>query len=171
MRLVALTLCFVSAIDFPELALYLVDEALHSPAGCFGQQAQPGDVATTLFHRRFASLSLDQDVRVRRLTPFVRFLARISEIWSCEVSFARKAQYKYQSIMMSAILHRTFVNSLMGHIFTVNQMSSRGVRMQQTCTQHCKSGADSSHRLKECRLPNAIFKPNFNFAEPGIGGP
>ncbi|KAH9244326.1 hypothetical protein BASA81_018276 [Batrachochytrium salamandrivorans] len=187
---------FVSPIDFPpNLRYILVDEAFAFTCRVV-QQAQPGDVATTLFHRRFASLSLDQDVRVRPFDPFV--------------SFARKGAVQISEYYDVGDITSHFRKLFDGHIFTVNQecffdyhgldliakalrielvdmealkkgdsqgqassgMSSRGVLMQQTVLNIVKA-ADSSIRLKggaRGAAPNAIFKPNFNFAELGIGG-
>ncbi|KAH6602633.1 hypothetical protein BASA61_000966 [Batrachochytrium salamandrivorans] len=201
---------FVSPIDFPpNLRYILVDEAFAFTCRVV-QQAQPGDVATTLFHRRFASLSLDQDVRVRPFDPFREISSPYIGNMELQVSFARKGAVQISEYYDVGDITSHFRKLFDGHIFTVNQecffdyhgldliakalrielvdmealkkgdsqgqassgMSSRGVLMQQTVLNIVKA-ADSSIRLKggaRGAAPNAIFKPNFNFAELGIGG-
>ncbi|XJO78664.1 hypothetical protein BDV3_003069 [Batrachochytrium dendrobatidis] len=201
---------FVSPIDFPQNVRYILIEDTFAFTCRVDQQTSPGDIATTLFHRRFASLSLDQDVRVRPFDPFRESPSPYISHFELQICFARKGAVQASEYYDVGEMSSHFLKLFDSHIFTLNQecyfdyhgqdiigkvvrvelvdmealksgeskqdasfgANARGVIMQQT-SMHVVKSADSSIRLKggaRGAAPNAIFKPNFNFAELGIGG-
>ncbi|KAI8928472.1 P-loop containing nucleoside triphosphate hydrolase protein [Entophlyctis helioformis] len=205
-------LVFVSPVDVPQSVRYLLVNDLFAFTCRVDQQVPPGELATTLLHRRYATLSLGQDVRTRPFDP-VRELANpyLGAI-ELQITFSRKGAVQtseYDVSDMAALYIKLFD----GHIFSINQttffeyhgvdllaqvtrvdpvdfealkrggssaanassagsVENRGILMQQTVINFVKA-PDSSIKLKggaRNAAPSALLKPNFNFADLGIGG-
>ncbi|KAJ3157941.1 transport between ER and Golgi ATPase protein [Geranomyces variabilis] len=84
------------------------------------EEVAPGTIAPTAFHRKYASLSVNQDVRVRPFDPFMEnpncYLGTIT----LQVSFLRKSFESSESYDI-AEMQQIFLNSFDGQIFAEGQ--------------------------------------------------
>ncbi|KAJ3044018.1 transport between ER and Golgi ATPase protein [Rhizophlyctis rosea] len=79
-----------------------------------------GEVGTSLFHRRFASLSLNQEVRVRPFDPFAENMNCYLGQLNLQVDFARKGAEPNETYDTTE-MQKIFVQSFDGQVFSEGQ--------------------------------------------------
>ncbi|KAL2913937.1 transport between ER and Golgi ATPase protein [Polyrhizophydium stewartii] len=205
-------LVYVSPVDFPPNCAHVLIDETFAFSCRVDQKAQPGEILTGMFHRTFARLSVEQDVRVRPYDPLRESPNPYLGSVEIQVGFARRGVTQLSEYYDVGEMSTLFTRLFNGQIFSVGQATYfdfqgvdilatvvraelvdlqslrggsankmlpsapgaplRGILIDQTVINFTKT-ADSTIRLKggaRSAAPNAIFKPNFNFADLGIGG-
>ena len=194
-------LVFLSPSDFPPTTRHVKIEDVFILSCRVDGQMAPGEIGTTLLHRRMASLSLSQEVRVTPYDPLSELQNPYLGSMELQLSFVRKSAVQNDYFDIGDMASH-FGKLFDGQIFSVGQTlvfeyhgvdllaqvmavepvdvkasnpgnkQLLGLLMPQTAVHFTKS-QDSSIKLKggsKSAVPNAIIKPNFNFADLGIGG-
>ncbi|KAJ3339956.1 transport between ER and Golgi ATPase protein [Gonapodya sp. JEL0774] len=92
----------------------------------------PSELGTTLFHRRFASFSLNQEVRVRPYDPFEEHPDSVLSTAQIQVDFYKKTTIMDQPFD-SDELGKIFTQNFQGQVFSKGQsllMDVKGVNLQ-----------------------------------------
>ncbi|KAJ3345863.1 secretory subunit, partial [Kappamyces sp. JEL0680] len=164
-------LVYLSAVEFQPTTRYiLVEEQVDN-------KVQVGSIGTTLFQRRFANLSLGQDVRIR--ASFLKKGAASDDYFDGEdMAKLYRTLFNEQIFSIDQVVGMEVVEmeGLKGGAMIPSQPGSvaarRGILMSTTAINFTKA-ADSTIRIKGgsgSGVSNAIIKPDFNFANLGIGG-
>nr|CAG8448754.1 3914_t:CDS:10 [Entrophospora candida] len=190
----------VSPIDFHSSVRYVIIDGQFVFSIRLENSQPSRQIGTSMAHRRWASLSLNQEVTVAPFDPYSDgpniFLGNLE----LEVGFLRKTQdskEQFDTEEMSNIFSQQLVFDFHGtnlHVVAkgaqvidqsslqrdltggepqLNQIqipANRGILTQQTVIHWIKA-PDSSLRLKgSSRSTTAIIQPNFKFEDMGIGG-
>ncbi|CAH1756857.1 10061_t:CDS:10 [Entrophospora sp. SA101] len=190
----------VSPIDFHSSVRYVIIDGQFVFSIRLENSQPSRQIGTSMAHRRWASLSLNQEVSVAPFDPYSDgpniFLGNLE----LEVGFLRKTQdskEQFDTEEMSNIFSQLLVFDFHGtnlHVVAkgaqvIDQSSlqrdltggepqpnqiqiqaNRGILTQQTVIHWIKA-PDSSLRLKgSSRSTTAIIQPNFKFEDMGIGG-
>ncbi|KXS21590.1 AAA-domain-containing protein [Gonapodya prolifera JEL478] len=92
----------------------------------------PSELGTTLFHRRFASFSLNQEVRVRPYDPFEEHPDSVLSAAQIQVDFFKKATVASEAFD-SDELAKVFSQNFQGQVFSKGQsllMDFKGINLQ-----------------------------------------
>ncbi|KAJ3090173.1 transport between ER and Golgi ATPase protein [Quaeritorhiza haematococci] len=128
----ALTNCIiVNPRDFDSSIRYIIIDEQFAFTIRTHESVQPGELGTSMFHRRFAGLSLGQELRVRPFDPFSDGLNCYLGTLHLQVSFLRKG-YESGEAFDTQEMSKIFIQQFNGQIFTKGQglvFDFRGINM------------------------------------------
>ncbi|KAI8904181.1 P-loop containing nucleoside triphosphate hydrolase protein [Powellomyces hirtus] len=111
---------FVNPRDIGQDARFITIEDAYAFTVRTSDAVAPGEIGTTLFHRRFASLSLNQEVRVRPFDPFAENANCYLGSLNLQVSFLRKT-FETSEHYDIGEMQQIFLASFDGQIFAEGQ--------------------------------------------------
>ncbi|KAI9142196.1 P-loop containing nucleoside triphosphate hydrolase protein [Paraphysoderma sedebokerense] len=117
----AFTNCIIlSPVDFPATIKYVIVNQIFVFNVRFDTSVVPGEAGTSMLHRRWASLSLNQEVTVAPYDPFAQNIPISAYTLQFEVSTVRRGQVVTETLEaseMSSLIAQNFN----GQLFTVGQ--------------------------------------------------
>ncbi|KND03204.1 AAA family ATPase SEC18 [Spizellomyces punctatus DAOM BR117] len=111
---------FLHPRDMDPSTRYLTIEDQFAFTVRFSDVVTPGEIGTTLFHRRYAALSLNQDVRVRPYDPFIENVNSYLGSISLQIDFLRKTMESAEHYDITE-MQQILLNSFDGQIFAEGQ--------------------------------------------------
>lgn len=118
----ALTNCVIgSPKDFDAGARYILVDDLYAFTLRLEPNFPPGELGTSIFHRRFAQLSLNQDVRARTYDIAAEMPNPYLGSLHMQVSFLRKG-FESAETYDTAEMAQVFLQSFDGHVLGKEQV-------------------------------------------------